>query len=884
MPRPRFLAERSGGEEAPRLVLVSAPAGSGKTTVLSEWYLSLRDAGQDAAWLSLDAFDNPPRRFLGNLVAAIRAVRPGACREAFEAIAATPDVPIEFVAESILHALGKNAPPLTLFLDDYHEIREKAIHALLEYFIRNAPAATRFVIGTRKDPPLSLERLRMRGGLREYRWDDLRFNEAEAHGYLNETCRLGLSVRQIEGLCSRTEGWITGLQLAAMAFPGAGDPDRIVASITGAQRKIANYLLEDVFDRQPRAVQRFLMETAILDRMTAPLCDRLTGRQDGRQMLETLENGNLFVFGLDDQRTWYRYHHLFADFLRIRLRTDLPEAVDGLYDRASAWFEENGLPAEAVRHAIAGKRLRRAARLLELSGRELFRRGDFKELRQSLDALPDEAVRRSATLCTLHAWALCYLGDFEGANNRIASAEKAIRTADPDAVHPRIPAVSPADAELHVLRAVLGIIRRDEPDVSGLNADIADAFPSAAKVLRGYAAIALGFKCRVEGDLPAALHHFQAAIEVTDAVDSSLVNLNARLNVGIAFYLMGRGVEAERSFRESLDVAGKRRWLRSVGTAFLRYGLALELHDQNRLSEAQEQLSEGIALIEAGEAFGFLGLSLVERARANAALRRPDLAAADLEHARAVARTHDLARVLFRADLLDARMTILTGEPGKAAGFLEAAAATLDGWKPGTGDRFSERQELYLVERIRLMLAGKQFDDAAKLAAGAIRSATAAGRVRHVIEFRILHALATDGLSRRERALSALGEALKLAGGNGILRPFINAGARLIPLLRLLEPNKAMRSTVVPILAAMQDRGRPVYGKREPDLRDEPFHHREVQILDLISKGLRNREIGKRLFLSEETVKWYLKRLYLKLYVGTRTEAVSKARKLGLIP
>jgi LuxR family maltose regulon positive regulatory protein len=881
MPRPRLFAGRGGGE-AFRLALVSAPAGAGKTTLLAEWFRAIREAGGEAAWLSIDEFDNPPRRFLASLLSAIRLAKPRVGREAVEVLAANPDAPIEYVAESLLLDLGADASPLTVFLDDYHEIREKAIHALMDFLVRNAPDGVRFVVGTRKDPPLSIERLRMRGGLLELRWDDLRFSPSEADAYLNDTCRLGLSDRQVASLCDRTEGWITGLQLAAMTFPGAGDPDRIVASVTGAQRKIAGYLLEDVFRRQPPDVQRFLMMTAILDRMTAPLCDRLTGRQDGRRMIEALENGNLFLFGLDDQRCWFRYHALFAGFLQNRLRTESPGEVEGLHDRASDWFEKNGLMQEAVRHAIEGNRFRRAARLLEISGREQFRQGDFRQLRGSLDALPEEIVRRSATLCTLHAWALSYLGEFEGARARIADAERAIASDPPDGTGGASQAAARDDAELRLLRAVLGIIRRDEPDVSGLTPDLMSHFPPGEAALRGYAAIALGFASRAAGDLPDALARFLEAIEITDAVDSSLVNLNARLNVGIVTFLMGRSLEAEQSFRASIAIADKRRWLRSIGAAFLRYGLALTLHDQNRLTEAQSELSEGIALIEAGEAFGFLGVALVERARANAALRRPDLAAADLEHAREIARDHDVQRVTFRADLLDARMAILRGDSGRAAKFLEAAA--VHGKAAQAGDRFPEKHEVWLIERIRLLIAQKQFDDAAKLSARAVRSATAAGRGRHVIEFLVLQALAIDGLSRRDKALATLGDALKRADGNGVVRPFVNAGGRLIPLLRLLEGNRALRASAAPLLKALQDRGTAVFGKKEADPIDEPFHHREVQILDLISKGLRNREIGKRLFLSEETVKWYLKRLYTKLYVGTRTEAVNKARKLGLIP
>jgi LuxR family maltose regulon positive regulatory protein len=885
LPRPRLLPDDRRLAGPVRLTLIAAPAGSGKTTLMADWCQGLRDAGGDAAWFSIDAFDNLPRRYLTNLVSAIRTVRPGAAGDAIDLLGASADFHVEYVAESILHALSADPRPLTLFLDDYHEIREEAVHAITEFLVRNAPDSLRIVLGTRRVPPLPLERMRIRGTLDEIRWDDLRFDAGETGAYLNGTCGLELSGSLVDSLRERTEGWAAGLQLAAMAFSGREAPEAVVASVTGAQRKISGYLLEDVFRRQAPAVRRFLLETSILDRMTAPLCDRVTGRRDARRMLETLEAGNLFVVALDDQRSWFRYHALFAEFLRNRLRIDSPEAVETLHDRASEWCEENGLPNEAIQYAIAGGGHARAARLLERSGRELFRRGDFKALRGWLDALPADTVRRSPALSALHAWALGYLADFAAARERIAWAEAALAAgADSPAALPGAP-LSPAEAELRIIRSVLGIIRRDEPDATALVPGLADCFPPEEAALRGYAEVALGRAFRADGRLDAALARFEAARTVTEGADCALVNLNARLNEAAALHLAGRGLEAERRFRDALDVAGRRHWDRSLGAAFLRYGLAVVLHDRNRLTEAQEQLSEAIALIEAGEGYGFLGVALVERARANAALRRADLAAADLEHARAIAVRHGVERVAFRADLLDARMAILAGDPVKAARCLESAEADIrvPGAKGSSPAAPGEPREACLIERGRLLLSLKQFEEAGRIASAGIREAAAAGRGRNVVEFRIFQALALDGETKRDKALAVLGEALKAADGNGIVRPFVNAGGRLIPLLRLLEANKAFRQAAAPLLAAMQDRGNPVYGKPEPGSIDEPFHHREIQILDLMAKGLRNKEIGKRLFLSEETVKWYLKRLYLKLYVGTRTEAVAKARKLALI-
>ena len=881
LPRPRLTdkVEKSGSF---RLALVSAPAGSGKTTLLSEWYLELRERQVATAWLSLDAYDNEPRRFLVHLVSAIQAARSDIGKEALVYLTANPDILVEDVVESLVHDFGTTNSPIVAFLDDYHEIRDRTIHAVMEFLLRYAPPNVRFVMGTRRDPRLPIERLRARGEVLEIGWDDLRFNVDETKAYLTEACRLPLSDDQVRVLRRRTEGWITGLQLAAMAFTGGEDAGRFTDSFSGAQRNITDYLLEGVFRRQSAAVRQFLMKTAILDRLTSPLCDMLTGRRDGQHMIETLESGNLFLFGLDDQRRWYRYHHLFAEFLRNRLRAEHPEEIASLHDRASEWYEKNGILTEAVRYAIAGNRIDRAARLLETAGRALYRQGDFKELRRWIETLPEESVRRSPVLCALHAWALGYLGEFDRARRRIECAGTAMSgRSKPAGMDPSEKAS--IRAELRVLRSVLGIIRTDEPDVSALRPGIVSHFPKDALVLRSYASIALGFASRAGGDLPRALRHFQEALEVSEGANSSLVNLNARLNIGIVNYLMGRNSAAEESFRKSLDVARERSWLRSIGAAFLRYGLALALHERNRLGEALEELSQSIEILEQGDAFGFLGMALVERARTQVLLGKRDLAVADLSQARQIARRHDVERVSFRADLLEARMGVQEMDLGKAERFLDAARSVSGKESLHGRTVFPEKQEHILMERLRVLLARERFGEAARLAGRALRSAVPAGRGRNAVEFMALQAVAWDGLSRPGKALSVTERALHLSGGEGIVRPFVNAGRGLIPYLRQLKSRERSRTAATAILSALEDHGDPVAGEKAAAGISESFHHREVQILELASQGMRNREIGKYLFLSGETVKWYMKRLFCKLGVRTRTEAIASARRLGLL-
>ncbi|HBO69827.1 MAG TPA: hypothetical protein DD658_06720 [Deltaproteobacteria bacterium] len=878
LPRPRFSFDPARIDPF-RLVLISAPAGSGKTTMLSEWYLALRKHPVTTAWLSLDDFDNEPRRFLSHLISAVQEVRPDFGHEALQFLTVNPDVLIADVAASLIHDFGSTNSKVVVFLDDYHEIRDRTIHAVVDFLLRYVPVNVHFVIGTRKDPPVSIERLRGRGDVLEIRWKDLRFNLDEARIYLNEVCRLRLSEDQVRALNQRTEGWITGLQLAAMTFSEAADADGFATCLSGAQRNVADYLMEGVYGRQPAKVRNFLLETAILDQMTAPLCDTLTGRQDSQRMLETLEKKNLFIFSLDDQRIWYRYHHLFADFLRNRLRAERSVDCAGLYDIAGDWFERNGYPIEAIRYAIAGKRSKRAARLLETTGRDLFRQGDFKELRRWIDELPDKTVRQYPVLCTLHAWALAYLGEFDAARLRIDCAEAALSRPESS------PAQAPiqAGAELKVLRAVLGIIQTDEPDVAGLHSGIVSIFPSEESVLRSYASITLGYASRVGGNLPLALRHFQEALEGSDRANSSLVNLTARLNIGIVNYLMGRTNIAETSFRGSLEVSRERLWLRSMGAAFLRYGLALVLQEKNRLDEALEELSEAIAFLEASNAFGFLGVALVERARTKLALGRDDLAAADVARARQIAREHSVHRVSFRADLLESRMAIQASDPQKASSFLKAAEAAFAGQNVIDRPVFTEKYESFLIERLSVLIAQRNFSGAVRLSGKILNSARTAGRGRNVIEVLVLLGSAWIGLGNSEKGLAKLEQAMFLAEGEGIIRPFVNAGREIIPFLRQLKSRERLRATAAGILSALGDEGDPVSRETSTGLPRESFHYREVQILDLLSRGLRNRDIGKRLFLSETTVKWYLKRLYCKLYVSNRTEAIASARNLGLL-
>lgn len=878
--RPR-LAARLPAPPSFRVALVSAPAGSGKTTLLSEWYASVRDAGAAAAWLSLDQLDNDPSRFIRHLLAAFHHGSPGSLFEMLRVASASRDAPADEIVARLVQALeGERAGrPAVIVLDDYHEIRDETVHGAVDLLIRYAPRCLSIVLGTRQDPPLSLERLKIRGELVEVRWSDLRFTVDEVRHYFRDVCRLPLVEDQIRTLSHRTEGWITALQLAAMSVAGASDADRFVSSFDGAQSKVAAYLMEDVLAREPPHIREFLLQTSILGGLAAPLCNAVTGRSDAQELLETFVKKNLFTFELDDRHTWFRYHNLFLEFLRGRIAADPSRDVEALHERASEWFEQCGDTSAAVHQALAGKRYGRAARLLETAGRDDFRQGNFKELRRGIEALPDDIVRRSPTLSVLHAWALAYLGEFPGARARIADAEAAL-VGDPSqrlaTARPSIPLY----AEAQVLRAILGTIENDEPGVTAVGPEVTALFPAEERALRAFAAIAIGYGERAQGDLEVALRHFQEAADLSEPTHSSFINSLARLNIGAVNRLLGRNREAKQVLTASLERARERLWDRTFGSAILRFALALVLADENRPDEAVRLLSEAVEILEASDCFGFIGMALVERSRNHAALGDRGAKDVDLARAREVARVYGVRRVAFHADLLEARLASREGQLARAAERLAAAEGCLD--SQPLGRVLSERQEALKVEQVRLAIAAGRASEAVRVAGLALRSASAAGRRRKMIELLILQSLAWAKLGDAARSADKLDQALALVGDEDIVRPFLDAGAGLVPPLRALVEHGRHRASAERLLNALCEPTR----RQEPaaeEAADDRLHVRESQILELIARGLRNREIADRLFLSEETVKWYIKRLFAKLMVRSRTEAVAAARNMGLL-
>ncbi len=428
--RPHLIERLNAGLHR-KLTLISAPAGFGKTTLVSTW---VARSGRPTAWLSLDAGENDPTRFLTYLVAALQRIAPTIGAGVVSVLQAPQPPPTESILTALLNEISAIPDAFILVLDDYHVIDAEAVDSALTFLLEHLPAQLHLVIATREDPQLPLARLRARDQMTELRAADLRFTPGEAAEFLNQVMGLNLAAGAIAALEERTEGWIAGLQLAALSMQGHEDVAGFIRAFAGDNRYIVDYLVEEVLQRQPEQVRSFLLQTSILDRLSGPLCDAVTDQEDGNVLLEALERGNFFVVPLDDTRHWYRYHHLFGEVLATHLRAEQPELVAVLHQRASAWYEQYGSATDAIRHALTAQDFAHAADLVELAWSSRLRSRQEATVLGWLKALPDEVVHVRPVLSVVYAHVLLAGGELAGVEERLRDAERWLETTvEPDA-------------------------------------------------------------------------------------------------------------------------------------------------------------------------------------------------------------------------------------------------------------------------------------------------------------------------------------------------------------------------------------------------------------------------------------------------------------------
>jgi len=859
--RPRLIERLNAGLHR-KLTLVSAPAGFGKTTLLSEW---ARGSEWPVAWVSLDKGDSDPARFWAYFVAALQTVQADVGEAALAAFQSPQPPLIESLLATLINQIATIPDPLVLVLDDYHVIEAQPIHSALAFLLDHLPPQMHLVIATRADPPLPLSRLRGRGAMIEIRADDLRFTPDEAATFLNQVMGLGLSADDVAALESRTEGWIVGLQLAALSMQGRKDITGFIAAFTGSHRYILDYLLEEVFQQQPADVQDFLLKTSILDRFAAPLCDAITKRDDSRQVLLGLEQANLFTVPLDESRQWYRYHRLFADLLRHRLDMVCgSKQVALLHARASQWYEAEGFPADAVHHALAGRDWAGAATLILSVGETMLTRGEITTLLGWLQALPDEVVRARPQLCLNFSWALILTGQLDAAESCLAQAEQAVQE---DAAFL---------GEIVAAQAYIARTRGDDRRTIELSQQALTLLPQDNLSSRSIVALNLGLAHWHRGHLAEAERALTEAEHAAQQSGNSHVRLIALGVLGPIQAAQGKLHQAAVLCRQAIQL-GKR----SPAIAPTHLEFSALLYEWNDLEAAADHLRRGIELTQRSgnlevQTGGYRMLALLKQAQGDASA-----ALAALQEAHQLARDHDVTPFVHaRNAACHAQIALAQDDVATAVHWAEQVTEDADAFP---------LYPFLCLTPARLLLAQNEKAAAAEQLEALYETAVGAGWQFGVVEVRVLQALAAPTPTA---ALAFLADALALAQPEGYVRTFVDKGEPLAALLREAASQGIAPDYVAKLLAEFeaeaQARRRPRKApapSAPPPAQPliEPLSERELEVLQLLVEGQTYHEIAQALYVSVNTVKTHLKNIYGKLGVHNRREATALAKKLDLV-
>jgi len=887
VPRPRLLERLTEGI-ARELVLVCTPAGFGKTVLLGDW---ARGGRRPVAWLSLDEADNDPARFWRHVAAALDRVRPGVADRVGALLGGPLPASFEAVATTLVNELGGVAEESVLVLDDYHLIQAAPVHASVGFLLEHLPACLRLVVASRADPPLPLARLRARGQLAELRAGDLRFTSEEAVQLLREAVGPDLPEGAVLALAARTEGWAAGLQLAGLSLRGHADPAGFVATFSGSHRFVLDYLAEEVLDRQPEPLRAFLLETAVLERLSGGLCDAVTGRTDSQELLEQVERANLFLVPLDEVRGWWRYHQLFSDLLRARLARERPDRLPRLHQAAAAWSERHGLVDDAIRHALAAGDAVWAARLLEQHFDALLRRSEDATLQQWLSGLPAELVRSRPRLCLAQAlWALigCRL---EALEPLLDDAERALASA---AEEPYEPSVGRAASLVANVPAATASLRAGAARMRG-DADRTTAFGQQAlarlteddRTLRALVEWYLTVADWLRGRLVQAEDALAGLVAKQRAAGERYFALRC-YDLGQVQRARGRLSAALRTYRDALEITSEAgRQLPPAGMALV--GMAGVLYERGELDAAHRFATEGVGLCRQlayplPRLAGLATLAWIRQAKGD-----PAGALDAIGEAERVELSPTVVALLNPVPAQRARLLLAQGEIAEAVRWAQARG--LDPRDPPSYPR--ERDYLVLV---RVLLASGAPHRALPLLERLHTLAVAQGRTGSSIEVRALQALALAAAGDETGALAALAEALVAAAPEGYLRVFVDEDAPMAALLGTLRTTASARAAAggVPpdYLATLVDafagdgassdqrRGRAAAAPPGPGV---PLSARELEVLGLLAAGKTNPAIAEELVITLDTVKRHVTHILDKLGAANRTQAVTRARELELL-
>jgi LuxR family transcriptional regulator, maltose regulon positive regulatory protein len=853
------------------LILVSAPAGYGKTTLVSSW---LKEKGITSAWLSLDAGDNDPIRFLQYLLAALAPIAPGVEDEALGALQGVQPVQFESVINLLVNELAAFPEPFVLVLDDFHVIHSETTQRILAYLLEHLPPQMHLALLTRIDPLLPLSRLRVRNQLLDIRAEQLRFTTAEIATFLNEAMGLKLSAKDLSAMESRTEGWIAGLQLAALSMQGCKDIHGFVSAFTGSHHYVIDYLAEEVLKLQPLKVSTFLLRTSILDRLCGPLCDAVVGDSaepvDGQAMLEALEEMNLFVIPLDDERHWYRYHHLFADVLRKRLQHQVPHLLPELHRRASQWYEQNELIAESIQQAIAAGDQDRAAQLIEQNGCLLLMSGEVATMLNWADSIEFQSDTRP-WLAIQKAWALALTGDLERVESTLQAPEKNLASLE-HTVEVRTLLGTIAAARAHCANS-----RGDTHSAAEFARQALDLLPdcsSIAQSIRSVATSTLGDASWINGDLKQARRAYAEAINIGREANNLHMVIIATTNIADILMEQGQLHQAADTYAQSLQMAVRPDGQRSPLAAKIFAGMARLSYQWNRLDEAEQNLRQCMELSRIWRDIGQQAYAYAIQARLEHARNNPEQTQEAMREAELLIAEHKLSphwSIQVRSDLTPIWLS---------QGNLDRPFQRVQKRGLKITDEIPYQRESEYVLLLRVLLARGDHEAAILLSNRLLQQAEATGQMGLAIEALILLALAHQGKKETEQALAALERALALAQPEGYVRIFLDEGEAMTRLLCQAQSRQVGSGYTAVLLSKI---GKiPVMTQPSMQLLMEPLTTREVEVLKLIEAGCSNQDIAGQLVISIPTVKRHISNIYGKLGVKSRTQALAIGKELKI--
>ncbi|HEX6313404.1 MAG TPA: LuxR C-terminal-related transcriptional regulator [Gemmatimonadaceae bacterium] len=867
------------------LILVCSPAGFGKTTLLADWAAA---ANVPVAWLSLDPDDDDPARFWRYVIAALDRV----CVGLEDRLLPLPTGPgaDHGVVTALINQIEGQAGDIVLVLDDYHVVKSPLIHDGVALLVSRIPRRLHVVIATRSDPPLPLARFRVQGRLAELRDTDLRFTSAESDGLLRQVWQLDLSPEVVAVLEAKTEGWAVGLQLAALSLRERSDPDALLDAFTGTHRYVLDYLTDEVLERQPERVRAFLLHNSVLDRMTAPLCNAVTGDADGQEMLEWIERINLFVVPLDEHRRWYRFHHLFAEALRAHLQRVAAEQVAELHRRAAQWCEHNGLIDEAIRHAIGAQDPAWAARLVEEHLNETLQRGETALLGKWMALLPDDAVRSQPGLLLARGMQCLHGGHLQAVEECLDYADRAFGgEAGRQVLH--LPTdgglVADVRAAVALQRADLAVMRGDVGAVFSLAGAALELTSADERGPRLWARLLRASAHWMDGRLADAESAFMEVLAEARTAPEAYPMMATCFPLGRVRHSRGNLAAALRTYQDGLRFATENRTVpNQYHAAESHLGMAHVFYERDDLDRAREHVTAGLefgrqVVDVTTPLHGLVTLAWIHQAHGE---HEPALAAMD--EACRLRSSPDVIAMWNPAPSERARLMVVQGRIDEATRWIEARGL-------GPDDALSYPTERDYLVLARVLVAQGAQEQALHLLDKLHRLADPQGRVHSLIQIRTLRALTMQAAGQHSDATAELAEALALARPLGFIRTFADEGAPMAALLRRLL-NTQLRSSTGPTATQLRHQVTRIQramkvstGAQQPavpvaGLVDE-LTRRELEVLQLIAAGRHNREIAQDLFVTIDTVKKHASHILAKLDATSRTHAAARARELGLI-